>query len=96
MVSSSKCLYRYLKVELRHLGYLSGQLDSGNMCPACPKVNSTCMLPQKVDGLDEYQMWLMVIGNWECCSFHGCSFWTPKEKVSWTELQKTPPWAPLL
>ena len=82
MVSYSTCLYRYLKAELRHLSYLSGELDSGNICPACPKVNSTYTLPQNIAGLDKYQVWLIpyVIGNWECCSFHGCSVWTPKEK----------------
>ena len=31
--------YRYMKVELRNLRYLSGDLDSGNTCPACPKVS---------------------------------------------------------
>ena len=61
MVNSSKCLYRYLKVELRHLGYLSGELDGGNMCPACPKVISTYTLPQKVAVLDKYQMWLTTL-----------------------------------
>ena len=30
--------FRYHKHELRHLNYLSPDLDSGNICPACPKV----------------------------------------------------------
>ncbi|XP_064391176.1 uncharacterized protein LOC135338993 isoform X3 [Halichondria panicea] len=29
--------YRYLKMELRHMSFVSPKLDSGNICPACPK-----------------------------------------------------------
>lgn len=29
---------RFFKHELRHLSYLSTDLDNGNVCPACPKV----------------------------------------------------------
>ena len=31
-------LYRYMRHELRHLFYISEDLDQGNVCPACPKV----------------------------------------------------------
>ena len=31
-------LFRWMKVELRHLTSVCPQLDHGNMCPACPKV----------------------------------------------------------
>ena len=30
--------YRYIKVVLHHLRYISAELDGGNVCPACPKV----------------------------------------------------------
>ena len=29
---------RFMKVELRHLSFISDKLDKGNTCPACPKV----------------------------------------------------------
>jgi len=31
-------LYRWMKVELRHLTLVCSQLVRGNVCPACPKV----------------------------------------------------------
>ena len=32
------CAYRYFKHEIRHLSYLSEDLDSRNRCPACSEV----------------------------------------------------------
>lgn len=29
--------FRYMKIELRHLSYITDELDNGNVCPACPK-----------------------------------------------------------
>ena len=31
--------FRFYKHELRHMTYLSEELDSGNVCPACPEVD---------------------------------------------------------
>ena len=31
-------MYRFLKHKVRHLDYLLKDLDSGNVCPACPQV----------------------------------------------------------
>ena len=28
---------RYMKVELRHLSFVSSELDNGSVCPACSK-----------------------------------------------------------
>ena len=30
--------YRFMKHNLRNLSYITGKLDSGNICPACPQV----------------------------------------------------------
>jgi len=30
--------FRIFKHDLRHLHFLSNDLDNGNVCPACPKV----------------------------------------------------------
>jgi len=32
-------IYRAVKHEIWHPTYLCEQLDKGNICPACPKVN---------------------------------------------------------
>ena len=31
--------FRFYKHELRHMAYLSEELDTGNVCPACPEVD---------------------------------------------------------
>ena len=35
---TTNLFYRCMKVELRHVSFVTG-VDSGNVCPACPKVN---------------------------------------------------------
>ena len=38
-MSGVKSTCRCMKVELRHVSFVPG-VDCGNVCPACPKVNS--------------------------------------------------------
>ena len=39
-------MHRFFRHEMRHLSLLSQSLDSGNICPACPKVGF-CFIQQE-------------------------------------------------
>ena len=38
--------YRFMKHNLKHLSYISDELDSGNVCPACPQVCTYMYWPE--------------------------------------------------
>lgn len=77
---------RFFKHDSRHLSHLLGGSDSGNVCPACPKVGSystpTCTI---------YTMY-MIIGRWKNSVLNRCLVWTSSKKVSWKKFQTTCSW----
>lgn len=53
-----------MKVEVENLTYITAELDSGNICPACPKVSWCCGFMEcwvKRGGCSVLQLTLLVI-----------------------------------
>ena len=86
-----------MKVELRHLSFLCSDLDMGNVCPACPKVNNLWMHVYTIcEGVifsscskcTQYDnnIYSTTVEVWQYGAVYGCTLWFASEEVFWTKL----------